>query len=160
MVEHIGTLQTQNDEFRKIIKQMRAELELLSDSRGEPTAENMPTVGYVCYMEGEVRRLKAHNREIVEQQQQQQQQQQAVPQGKPPTPNTRKTSTLAEKKQHSPVSSSPEQHRNHLIALSETIASLHRERTEMENKEREVRRNLELLQDRLKEEQELVSLPR
>lgn len=160
----IETLRTQNDEFRNIIKQMRAELEQLSDwsvQRGEPGTDSMPTVDYVRYMEGEVRKLKSQNRDLVEQLQQ------TVPQGKPPMPNSAKKRThpltLAEKKQPSPDHTPPSspavnaQHRNHLIALSDTIASLHREKEELQNKSREWKRNVELLQQRLKEEEELVS---
>ena len=161
-VSVMATLRAQNEEFRNIIKQMRAELEQLSDwsaQRGDPSADSMPTADYVRYMEGEVRTLKTRNRDLAEQLQQ------AAPLGKPPTPNSAKKRTRspvrAEKKptDHTPPSSpaADTRHRNHLIALSDTIASLHREKTALESKALEWRKNAEILQESLKEEEELVS---
>lgn len=158
----MAKLKTQNEEFRNIIKQMRGELEQLSDwsaQRGDPSNDGMPTADYVRYMEGEVRTLKSQNRDLVEQLQQ------TGPQGKPPTPNSAKKRTVqTEKKQpppdHTPPSSpaTNTRHRNHLIALSDTIASLHREKTELESRVQEWRKRVETLQGKLKEEEELVSL--
>lgn len=162
---NIRTLKTQNDEFRSIIAQMRAELEQLSDwseQRGDdPAAESMPTADYVRYMEGEMRKLKSRNRDLAEQLQR------TTAQGKPPTPNSARkkarSPTPTEKKQcsdHTPPLSSAEivQHRSHLVALSDTIASLHREKAELENTSRELKGIVEHLQERLKEEQEVVGI--
>lgn len=158
----IRTLKAQNDEFRSIIAQMRAELEQLSDwsaHGGERSGtEGMPTADYVRYMEGEVRKLKAQSRELVEQLQR------TATQGKPPTPNSvrKKARSPVQAEKQQPSEHAPPcvnvQHRNHLVALSDTIASLHREKAELENTSRDLERNVEHLQERLKEEQELVSV--
>lgn len=159
-VMDIQTLQAQNEELREVIRQMRMELEQLSDSpiqRDHHVNQSMPTTNYVQYMEEEVRKVKSENRQLTEQLQQ------AAAQGKPPTPNTihKKSPNQGEKRRGHSTPPSPSvdvhlKHQTHLIALSDTIASLQREKVDMENKTREWKTKVEQLQDKLKEEEELV----
>lgn len=170
-VTDIRTLQAQNEKLRGIIKQMRVELEQLSDWSDRCDGESVPTANYVRYMEEEVRKVKTENRKLSEKVQQ------TAAQRKPPTPNNAKTDShspihddrklLSSGHDESPVpqetrrNSSPSgvrsQHRTHLIALSDTIASLQREKGEVENQAQQWQGKVKELQDRLKEEQEMVS---
>lgn len=157
MATHITdmkALRTQNEEFRNIIKQMRTELENLTSL--PPQKGDEPTVNYVRYMEEEVRKVKAENRELMEQLQQR------VPQGKPPTPNTARKSSSVEGRKSADHNSSLShaqntQHQQQLIALSETIASLHREKASLESRVQEWKGKVEDLQSRMQEEKELVN---
>lgn len=154
-VTKITTLSTQNRELQSVIKQMRMELEQLSEwsaRKGvQQDSQDMPSLDYVRYMEEQVKKMKSENRQLAEQLQQ------GLPQGKPPTPGCVKRSPVGERKQATPTSVDVQtQHRSHLVALSDTIASLHKEKAEAECKTREWRRKVDQLQDKLKEEQELV----
>ena len=154
-VTQITTLGTQNRELQNVIKQMRIELEQLSEwsagKGGRQDSQEMPTLDYVRYMEEQVKKMKSENRQLAEQLEL------SVPQGKPPTPAHVKRSPVGERKQATPTSVDVQaQHRSHLIALSDTIATLHKEKAETEYKVQEWMRKVNQLQDRLKEEEELV----
>lgn len=158
-VSDLQTLKTQNEELRDVIKQMRVELEQLSDMSSQK--DGMPTANYVRYMEEEVRQVKSENRQLVEQLQQ------TGLHRKPPTPTTnvkRKSLSPARggKKHNRSISPSEESHtvhhHRHLIALSDTISSLQKEKVELENRGKEWKIETEQLQERLKEEAELVHI--
>ena len=165
-VADFQTLQASNEELRAVIKQMRVEIEQLSDLSDHRNGENMPTANYVRYMEEEVRKVKSENRQLVAQLQQMK---------KPPTPKRKGSSPAQEdgKRSSQVRSRSPVegeggssqsgagdvhlQHRGHLIALSDTIASLQREKADLENTVRHWKEKADKLQEKLNEEQELVS---
>ena len=161
-VTDMQTLHVQNKELCNTIKQMRVELEQLSDLSVLKREQDVPTANYVHYMEEEVRKVKADNRLLV----QQLQQGQGVGQGKPPTPASARhkkvaqLSPQAQKQSRSTgqlqESGAESRHRDHLIALSDTIATLQREKGELETREREARGKLEALQHRLKQQEEMV----
>ena len=157
-------VQAQNDQLCSVIKQMRMELENLSDSSGkreiQQGTDGMPSVDYIHYLENEVRRLKSDNRQLVERLQS------CTPQGKPPASNSSKKKSSphsAVERIKDPPSPAPPpiddtnlQHQSHLIALSSTIASLQKEKAELERKSEEWKSMAEQLQDKLKEDQEMV----
>ena len=167
-VTEVQALQRQNQELRAIIKQMRAELEQLSDWSDRRASDSTPTTNYVRYMEEEVRKVKSENRKLSEQVQQ------MAAQRKPPTPNSVKAKTssptlerkanhtespdMVQVKHSSATKDMHHQHRGHLIALSDTIASLQREKGALESQVQEWRSKCEDLQGRLKNEQEMVRL--
>ena len=165
-VTQVQTLQTQNKELRSVIKQMRTELEELSVTsehrESQSNADTMPTLDYVKYMESEVRKLKSENRLLVERLQQ------TIPQGKPPTPSPSNRKILSSppnpgvKRQHhsrsNPATPTEQvQDRTHLIALSDTIASLQRDKTEVELACQHWKTHAQKLQSKVKEEQEMVN---
>ena len=132
----IHQLKQQNDELHSVIHEMRREIEQLtdwSDEGGKLTNQSAEgngqvlTVGYVKYMESEVVRLKTENRKLKERIQEL-----PVTQ-KPPTPPP-----SSDKKSPTPppngdkLSRRENQHRSHLIALSDTIASLQQEKAALE----------------------------
>lgn len=158
-VTKITTLSTQNRELQNVIKQMRIELEQLSEwstRKGvQQDSQDMPTLDYVRYMEEQVKKMKSENRQLAEQLQQGG----LPPQGKPPTPGSAKRSPVGERKLPAIPGTSVDvqaQHRGHLVALSDTIASLHKEKAEAECKIREWKGKVGQLQDKLKAEEELV----
>ena len=108
----IAQLQKQNTELHSVIRQMRRELEELA----EPTSQMATSLGYVQYMEKELNDLKTRNRDLEEQ---------VKTMGKPPS--------LDMGKPPHPRSPSVERkHRSHVIALSDTIASLQRDKCSLE----------------------------
>ena len=161
-VTDMQTLHVQNKELCSTIKQMRVELEQLSDLSVPKGEQDVPAANYVRYMEEEVRKVKADNRLLTEQLQQGQ----GAGQGKPPTPASARhkraaqLSPQAQKQPRTPgqaqESGAETKHRDHLIALSNTIAALQREKGELEEREREARRKLEALQHTLKQQEEMV----
>ena len=164
-VANIQALRAQNEELRLSIKQMRVELEHLSDISAQKAEQIIPAANYVRYMEEEVRKVKAENRQLLEQLQPSQ----GAAQRKTPTPSStrakkaKQLSPHAQKQTHT-VGEPQEQkdstvvakHRDHLIALSDTIASLQKEKGQLENREREWTRKIEILEQRLKEQEEMV----
>lgn len=171
-VTDMQALQAQNTELRGIIKQMRVELEQLSDWSDHRHSKDTPTANYVRYMEEEVRKMKVENRRLSEQLQQ------MAAHRKPPTPEAGKRKsrsfTLEDRKSPGPSalqgagqlqpSPSPSsgtrdvhrQHQSHLIALSDTIASLQREKSQAEALVQQCRGKVQELQSKLKDEQEMV----
>ncbi len=159
----IQTLRAQNEELRHTIKLMRVELEQLSDLSVLKAEQSAPAANYVHYMEEEVRKVKADNRNLVEQLQQGL----GASQRKPPTPlsgRPRKAKQLSPLKHSHTTSEQQEQqesaveakHRDHLIALSDTIASLQREKGELENRDRDWQRKVDTLEQRRKDQEEMV----
>lgn len=155
-VMDIQTLRAQNDELCHTIKQMRVELEQLSDISILKGEQNVPAPNYVHYMEEEVRKVKAENRQLLEQLQQSQ----GVAQGKPPTPasaRSRKAKpAVSEQQERSESTAMEAKHRDHLIALSDTIASLQKQKGELEMRERDWSVKVDMLEKRLKEQEEIV----
>ena len=164
-VTDMQTLRAQNDELRHTIKLMREELEQLSDLSTLKREQNVPAANYVRYMEEEVRKVKAENRQLLEQLQLGQ----GVAQGKPPTPSSARSKKA---KQVSPADRHPHstkeqqeqkesaavetKHRDHLIALSDTIASLQKEKGKLEIKDRDWSLKVDMLEQKLQEQNEMV----
>jgi predicted RNase H-like nuclease (RuvC/YqgF family) len=158
-------LRQQNEELHAVIRQMRQEIEQLAETPNgskphpiPPSQENrsiLPTAGYIQYMENELVKIKSENRQLLERIQQ------VPPTGKPPTPSaaspgrggsspnsprTAGTSSAGERRQH----------RGHLIALSDTIAGLQREKGALELAVVQLRSKVEELETSLSREQEQV----
>lgn len=131
VTDHMTQLQGQNRELQNIVKQMREDMEQLTNREVA-----MPTTGYVEYMESEVVRLKTENRELVEK---------LKSQGKPPPPSP------------PPSSGGKKQHQNHLIALSDTIAGLQREKMALELTTTRLKSRIEELEREITDEREKVS---
>ena len=159
-------LQQQNEELHRVIRQMRQELEHMAHLSVTSTGKNheqdghnnnniLPTSGYVHYMEKELIKVKSENRELMERLQQSQ------PTGKPPTPtpSSRQSSPSPPQTSKSAHVGPGErrQHRSHLIALSDTIASLQKEKAGLELSVVQLRSRVEELEASLGNEQEQVS---
>ena len=159
-------LQQQNEELHVVIRQMRQELEHMAHLSVTSTGKNheqdghnnvLPTTGYVQYMEKELIKVKSENRQLIERLQQSQ------PMGKPPptptpssgqgSPSPPRTSNSA----HVGPGERSRQHRSHLIALSDTIASLQKEKAGLELSMVQLRSRVEELEASLSNEQEQVS---
>ena len=155
------TLRQQNEELHGVIRQMRQELEQLAHlsetPRGiihEQDGHAPPTSGYVQYMEKELIRMKSENRQLLERLQQ------TTPSGKPPTPtlSSGQRSPSPPRTSNSAQVGSGErrQHRGHLIALSDTIASLQKEKASLELSIVQLRSRVEELETDLNKEKEQV----
>lgn len=157
-------LRQQNEELHRVIRQMRQELEHMARLTESHTGKNheqnghnimLPTSGYVQYMEKELIKVKSENRQLMERLQQTQ------PTGKPPTPtpSSRQSSPSPPHRSNSTQVGSGErrQHRSHLIALSDTIASLQKEKAGLELSVVQLRSRVEELETSLSNEQEQVS---
>ena len=160
VTDHMTQLQhlrRQNEELHGVIRQMRKELEQLAHSSEtadisklttpERDRHVLPTLGYVQYMEKELVKLKSENRQLLERLQQ------APPTGKPPTPSNGRRSPSPPR---TSGSGERRQHRSHLIALSDTIASLQKEKGSLELSVVELRSKVEELESCLSKEQEQV----
>ncbi len=157
MTKNISSLEAQNSELRHVIKQMREELEKLTDQPemvGHEPSSSKVSQDYVRYMESEVRKMKLENRELLNRLQL------SSPQGKPPPAPPPPNSSSLKKVPSPPPSPTPPKSlrlsQHHLVALSETIATLNREKGELERRCEEERLRTSQLQDRLKEEKEMV----
>ena len=170
VTDHMTQLQhlrQQNEELHTVIRQMRQEIEQLAEtSNGSkphpiPSQEDrsmLPTAGYIQYMENELIKIKSENRQLLERIQQ------APPTGKPPTPLLASPGRGGGSSPGSPrtagagASSAGErrQHRGHLIALSDTIAGLQREKGALELAVVQLRGKVEELETSLSREQEQV----
>ena len=154
-VTQLQQLRQQNEELKGVIRQMRHELEQLaqvSEARNpSPSGQGghaQPTSGYVQYMEKELAKIKAENRRLVERLQQ------TPPTGKPPS--TGRRSPSPPRSSNSVGSGERKQHRSHLIALSDMIASLQKEKGSLELAVVQLRSRVEELEANLSKEQEQV----
>lgn len=151
----IQQLTRQKEELHNVVKQMRREMEQLTELSDQPANETAPkpdgrhkedtgmvTTGYVKFLEKELSGLKSENRKLEEKLQESR---------KPPTPPP----PSRERKTQSP--SVERRHRGHLIALSDTIACLQRERGEMAGEVRRLEGELERREGRIRELSEQVS---
>lgn len=166
VTDHMTQLQhlrRQNEELHAVIRQMRQEIEQIAetpDGKPHPVLSQedrsiLPTAGYIQYMENELIRIKSENRQLLERLQQ------APPTGKPPTPSAspgRGGGNSPSSPRTAGASSAGErrQHRGHLIALSDTIASLQREKGALELALVQLRSKVEELESSLNREQEQV----
>lgn len=132
----IDQLQKQNSELHSVIRQMRTELEELA----EPTNQVAASAGYIQYMEKELNDLKTRNRDL-EEQVKTMGNPPSLDMGKPPRP-------------HSP--SVERKHRSHVIALSDTIASLQRDKCSLELEVCQGKTRLEQLEGTIKDYKEKV----
>lgn len=172
-VTELQKLQSQNRELHATIKQMRSELEQLSEMtecEREQQQVGEPSVQYITYLENDVCKLKSKNRQLAER---------LAQVSKPPTPRCSQrqaglTSPGVTGDQQHPASSATvaavssgegsavgqlqQQHREQLIALSDTIACVQREKGQLEREREEWRDKAQLLQDQLTEEKEMVCL--
>ena len=156
-------LQSQNRELHEIIGQMRAELEQLSDLTEQREREQeeeerkrknevAPSVQYVAYLEKDVCRLKAEIRQMSDRL--------AQASKPPPTPKSSRSDTGAGRgvaTEGSSKSRLQQQHVDQLTALTDTIASLQRENGELERACQDWKEKNQSLQNKLREEKELVS---
>ena len=167
MTDHMTQLQhlrQQNEELHAVIRQMRQEIEQLAETPSDkphpiPSQEDrsiLPTAGYIQYMENELIKIKSENRQLLERLQQ------APPTGKPPTPSASpgRGGSSPSSPRTAGASSAGErrQHRGHLIALSDTIAGLQREKGALELAMVQLRSKVEELESSLSEEQEQVGV--
>ena len=164
VTDHMTQLQQlrqQNEELHGVIRQMRQELEQLahfsethdSNKRGVSRGQDksvLPTAGYVQYMENELVRVKSENRQLLERLQQ------TPPTGKPPTPSISTAGRSPSPPRASNSAGEIRQHRSHLIALSDTIASLQKEKGTLELAVVQLRSKVEDLEISLSKEQEQV----
>lgn len=159
----IEQLRQQNKELHGVIRQMRQEMEQLtgfSEQRDRElhhhTGDNGPalTVGYVKYMESEVVKLKSENQQLKERVQE------LSLMKKPPTPPL----VSGSKRTPSPPptvdkpSKRESQHRSHLVALSDTIATLQKEKSALELEVLQLNTKVRQLEDSLTTHQEKVTL--
>lgn len=170
-VTELQNLQAQNKELHAIIKQMRTELEQLSDlteqreNAHQREGTGKPSLQYVSYLENDVCKLKSENRQLAER---------LAQVSKPPTPKSSRRQAGPTALEHpstttgtagplsvssgdSHVARQQQKHRDQLIALSDTIASLQREKGQLERVCEECKGKAQMLQDKLKEEKEMVS---
>ena len=164
VTDHMTQLQQlrqQNEELHGVIRQMRQELEQLahfsetpdSNKRGVSRGQDksvLPTAGYVQYMENELVRVKSENRQLLERLQQ------TPPTGKPPTPSISTGGRSPSPPRASNSAGERRQHRSHLIALSDTIASIQKEKGTLELAVVQLRSKVEDLEISLSKEQEQV----
>lgn len=167
VTDHMTQLQhlrQQNEELHAVIRQMRQEIEHLAETSEKkphsiPIQDDrsiLPTTGYIQYMENELIKIKSENRQLLERLQQ------APPTGKPPTPSL--SSGRGGSSPGSPRTASASsagerrQHRGHLIALSDTIASLQREKGALELAVVQLKSKVEELETSLSREQEQVGV--
>ena len=182
-VTELQKLQSQNRELHAIIKQMRTELEQLSELTERESDQQYPektgetSAQYITYLENDVCKLKSDNRQLTER---------LAQVSKPPTPRysrrqaclTSPGMTVDQKYSANttaafarPVEASPEEgsetrqiqqlqklHNDQLVALSDTIASLQREKEQLKRNHEEWKDKVKLLQEKLKEEKEMVCL--
>lgn len=132
----ISQLQKQNSELHSVIRQMRTELEDLA----EPTNQTTASTGYIQYMEKELNDLKIKNRDL-EEKVKSMGKSPMVEMGKPPHPR----SPSVERK-----------HRGHVIALSDTIASLQRDKCSLEVELGQERTRIEQLEGAIRDYKEKV----
>ena len=130
VTDHMTELQQQNKELQNVIKQMRQDMEQVTNKD-----VSMPTTGYTEYIESEMVRLKAENRQLSERL--------MKSLGKPPSPGVPQVTK--------------KQHQSHLIALSDTIANLQREKAALELTVTQLRSRMEELERELTAEKEQVS---
>ena len=155
----IEQLREQNKELHAVIRQMRQEMEQLTGFSEQgackphhQTGDDGPalTVGYVRYMESEVVRLKSKNHQLEEQ---------LSLMKKPPTPPL-----LGGRKHTSPPptgdkpSRRESQHRAHLVALSDTIATLQNKKSALELEALQLNTKVQQLEESLAAHQEKVTL--
>ena len=160
----IEQLRQQNKELHAVIRQMRLEMEQLtgfSEQReNEPHHQTSDdgealTVGYVKYMESEVVRLKSENHQLRERVQE------LSMMKKPPTPPL-----VGGGRKHTPSppptgdkpSRRESQHRAHLVALSDTIATLQKEKSALELEALQLNTKVQQLEESLTAHQEKVTL--
>ena len=127
----IQQLRQQNEELHQVIAEMREAMEQVTNWTEETekpanqiAAQEVLTVGYVKYLESEVVRLKAVKRQLGERVQE------LSASRKPPTPPP-----SHDKGSATPPPSGDKnaaRHRGHLVALSDTIATLQREKVALE----------------------------
>ena len=167
-------LQSRNRELHGIIQQMRAELEQLSDLAEQREKEHeeerrkteeekeevpLPSVNYVAYLEKDVCKLKAEIRQMSER---------LALASKPPTPSKglRGSSDAAPGRGVAGVVSSSgknkqqqqqQQHLGQLAVLTNTIAQLQKHNAELENACKDWKKKHDLLQEKLRDEKEMVS---
>lgn len=154
-------LQSQNRELHNIIRQMRAELEQLSDLTEQREREQeeerrkkdeaAPSTHYVTYLERDVCRLKAEIRQMSDR---------LAQTSKPPTPKSSKSTTGAARGVASESVSRSRlqlQHVDQLMVLTNTIAQLQRENGELERSCGDWKEKNQQLQNKLREEREMVS---
>ena len=153
----IEQLREQNKELHAVIRQMRQEMEQLTgfseQGDSEPhhqTGDDGPalTVGYVRYMESEVVRLKSKNHQLEEQ---------LSLMKKPPTPPHRKHTPSPPPTGDKP-SRRESQHRAHLVALSDTIATLQNKKSALELEALQLNTKVQQLEESLAAHQEKVTL--
>ena len=158
----IEQLRQQNKELHAVIRQMRQEMEKLTgfseQGDNEPhrqTGDDGPalTVGYVRYMESEVVRLKSENHQLKERVQE------LSVMKKPPTPPL----VFGRKRTPSPPptgdkpSRRESQHRAHLVALSDTIATLQNKKSALELEALQLNTKVQQLEESLAAHQEKVT---
>ena len=158
----IEQLRQQNKELHAVIRQMRQEMEQLTgfseqrdDESHQHTSDDGPalTVGYVRYMESEVVRLKSANLQLKERVQE------LSMMKKPPTPplvgGSKRTPSPP------PTGDKPSrresQHRAHLVALSDTIATLQKEKSALELEALQLNTKVRQLEESLAAHQEKVT---
>ena len=132
----ISQLRQQNSDLHNVIRQMREEIETIA----EPS--NQISASYVHYMEQELTELKLKNRELEVKVQSKQ-----VSSDKPPR------SPSVESKSHV---ISEDVHRSHVIALSDTIAALQRDKSGLECELAQCRTGMGRLEGALQEHKEKV----
>ena len=167
VMDHMTQLQhlrQQNEELHSVIRQMRQEIEQLAETPNRkpyyaPNQDDrsvLPTSGYIQYMENELIKIKSENRQLLERLQQ------APPTGKPPTPSASPgrggSSPTSPRTASASSAGERRQHRGHLIALSDTIASLQREKGALELTVVQLKSKVEELESSLNREQEQVSM--
>ena len=163
VMDHMTQLRQQNEELHTVIRQMRQEIEQLAETPDSQRHHNipcqddrstLPTAGYIQYMENELIKIKSENRQLLERLQQ------APPTGKPPTPSASPGRGSPSSPRTAGTGSAGErrQHRSHLIALSDTIAGLQREKGALELTVVQLKSKVEELETNLNGEQKQVSI--
>lgn len=143
--EVISQLRQQNSDLHNVIRQMRTELEMIT----EPT--NQISASYVQYMERELQELKSRNRELEVKVQSKQ-----ISAEKPPRSPSVERQTRGHTTNEKSHVISEDTHRSHVIALSDTIAALQRDKYGLEVELRQFKARVSQLEGQLQQHKEKV----
>lgn len=146
----------QNEQLRSIISQMRQEMEQLSHDPQSGENGGFCSHGYIKYLENELVRVTTENRKLRADSKEDDSKKENKMACKPPLAPPPLQSHTANEKPTFPSSPSMARHRGHLVALSETIAVLQREKTALELRVAATQSSLRNCQISLKETQEEV----
>lgn len=143
----IAQLRQQNTDLHNVIRQMRTELETIA----EPT--NQIAASYVQYMERELQELKSKNRDLEVKVQSKQ-----ISTEKPPrSPSVDKVNKDHVTREKGHVINE-ETHRSHVIALSDTIATLQRDKSSLETQLSQCQAKVGELEVQLQDHREKVRI--
>ena len=144
----------QNEQLKSIISQMRQEMEQLSHNPQSGENGGFCSQGYIKYLENELMRVTTENRKLRAESKEDTRKEDKMAHKPPLAPPLQ--SHTAEEKPPRPSSPSMARHCGHLVALSETIVVLQREKTALELRVAATQSSLRNCQISLRETREEV----